>query len=104
MTGRCPSRNATYAPETIHHERPIMSDYEDDQNPQRLEQVFTSIDPMQVRMARDLLDAGGIEAFIFDDEASRLLGSTVAVRARLMVHADCADEARECLKDLGFTN
>jgi hypothetical protein len=79
-----------------------MSDYEDDQDTQRLEQVFTSIDPMQVRMARDLLDAGGIEAFIFDDEASRLLGSTVAVKARLMVRADCADEARERLKELGF--
>ncbi len=81
-----------------------MSNNEDNQNPQRLEQVFTSIDPMQVRMARDLLDAGGIEAFIFDDGASRLLGSTVAVRARLMVHKDCADEARECLKELGFTS
>jgi len=81
-----------------------MSDYEDDQSTHRLEQVFTSIDPMQVRMARDLLDAGGIDAFIFDDEASRLLGSTVAVKARLMVHADCADEARECLKELGFTH
>ena len=81
-----------------------MSDYEDDQNTHRLEQVFTSVDPMQVRMARDLLDAGGIEAFIFDDGASRLLGSTVAVKARLMVHADCADEARECLKELGFTH
>ena len=81
-----------------------MSDYEDDQSTHRLEQVFTSIDPMQVRMARDLLDAGGIDAFIFDDGASRLLGSTVAVKARLMVHADCADEARECLKELGFTH
>ncbi len=81
-----------------------MSNYEDDEKTHRLEQVFTSIDPMQVRMARDLLDAGGIDAFIFDDGASRLLGSTVAVKARLMVHADCADEARERLKELGFTH
>jgi hypothetical protein len=78
-----------------------MADYDDDQN-QRLEQVFTSIDPMQVRIARDLLEGGGIEAFIFDDESARMLGSTVAIEARLMVHADLAEEARSRLKELGF--
>lgn len=78
----------------------------DDNNSQaaELEQIFTSIDPMQVRMARDLLEGGGIEAFIFDGESSRMLGSTVAVEARLMVHADSAAEARSRLKELGFTD
>ncbi|MGH7986663.1 MAG: DUF2007 domain-containing protein [Candidatus Binataceae bacterium] len=79
-----------------------MTDYDNDQN-QKLEQVFVSIDAMQVRMARDLLEGGGIETFIFDDESSRMLGSTVAIEARLMVHADCAEEARARLKELGFT-
>ncbi|HTY56742.1 MAG TPA: DUF2007 domain-containing protein [Candidatus Binataceae bacterium] len=67
-----------------------------------LEQVLASIDPVQVRMANDLLQQGGIEGFIFDDESSRMLGSTAAVPARLMVHADRAAEAREILKQLGF--
>jgi Putative prokaryotic signal transducing protein len=74
----------------------------DEQNPARLEQVFTSIDALQVRIARDFLERGGIETFIFDGESSRMLGSTAAVEARLMVHADRADEARERLRELGF--
>ncbi len=68
----------------------------------QIEMVFTSIDPIRVRMARDLLDAAGIEAFIFDGETSRMLGSTVAVACRLMVYSDCAEEAREQLRKLGF--
>jgi hypothetical protein len=68
-----------------------------------LETVFQSLDPVQVRMAFDFLQQGGIEAFIFDDESSRMLGSTSAIEARLMVHADCADEARSRLRELGFT-
>ena len=69
-----------------------------------LELVFTNIDPVVVRMARDLLEAGGIETFIFDDQAAQMLGSTVAVKPRLMVHAEIAAEARERLKELGFTS
>ncbi|MGH8011463.1 MAG: DUF2007 domain-containing protein [Candidatus Binataceae bacterium] len=79
-----------------------MADYDNDQD-QKLEQVFSSIDAMQVRMAHDLLEGSGIETFIFDDESSRMLGSTVAIEARLMVHADSAEEARARLKELGFT-
>lgn len=71
-------------------------------NPEELEEIFTSIDPMQVSMARDFLTEAGIEAFLFDDESSRMLGTTAAVPARLMVHADRAVEARERLKELGF--
>lgn len=67
-----------------------------------LTEVFASIDPMQVRMAYDLLDGSGIEAFIFDGDSSRMLGSTGAVPARLMVHTGDADEARSRLKELGF--
>lgn len=71
-------------------------------NPAELEQVFVSIDPLQARMARDFLVEAGIEVFVFDGEASRILGTTAAVPARLMVHADRAGEARERLKELGF--
>ena len=52
-----------------------MVDFDTD-GPASLETVFQSIDPVRVRMACDLLQQGGIEAFIFDDESSRMLGST----------------------------
>jgi len=71
-------------------------------SPDDLTEVFSSVDSTQVQMAHDLLDGSGIESFIFDDESSRLLGSTPAVTARLMVHAADADEARARLKELGF--
>jgi hypothetical protein len=70
--------------------------------PDDLVEVFASIDSTRVRMARDLLDGGGIETFIFDDDSSRMLGSTGAVPSRLMAHAGDADEARARLKELGF--
>ncbi len=75
----------------------------DSKGPPALETVFQSIDPVRLRMAYDLLQQGGIEAFIFDDESSRMLGSTSAIEARLMVHADCVEEARSRLRELGFT-
>ena len=75
----------------------------DSNAPPALETVFQSIDPVRLRMAYDLLQQGGIEAFIFDDESSRMLGSTSAIEARLMVHADCVEEARSRLRELGFT-
>jgi len=71
-------------------------------NPDELTQVFASIDPTQVQMAHDLLNGSGVETFVFDDDASRMLGSTGAVPSRLMVHAADADEARARLKELGF--
>jgi hypothetical protein len=75
----------------------------DNNEPTSLETVFQSIDPVRVCMAFDLLQQGGIEAFIFDNESSRMLGSTSAIEARLMVHADCLEEARSRLRELGFT-
>ena len=71
--------------------------------PTELVEVLASIDPMQVRMAHDMLASNGIESFIFDEGSSRMLGTTAAVPARLMVHAADADEARSRLKDLNFT-
>jgi hypothetical protein len=68
-----------------------------------LETVYQSIDALRVQMACDFLRRGGIEAFIFDNESSRMLGSTSAVEARLMVHADQMAEARSQLQELGFT-
>lgn len=76
----------------------------DQPKPDELTEVFTSSDPTQVQIAHDLLESSGIESFIFDDESSRILGSTEAVPARLMVHAADADEARARLKELGFVD
>lgn len=70
--------------------------------PDELEEVFTSVDSMQVEMARDLLKSSGMECFVFDESSSRMLGSTAAIPARLMVRAEDAAEARAALKDLGF--
>jgi hypothetical protein len=77
-----------------------MSDQE--QDPAELVEVLASIDPLQVRMAHDMLASNGIESFIFDEESSRMLGTTAAVPARLMVHADLRDEALKLLNELGF--
>jgi hypothetical protein len=67
-----------------------------------LVQVFQNVDPTQVRIARDLLEGGGIQTFIFDGETARMLGSTVAIEARLMVPAESAADALARLKELGF--
>jgi membrane protein DedA with SNARE-associated domain len=72
-------------------------------NPSELEEIFTSIDPTPIRMARDYLNEAGIESFVFDAGSSRLLGTTAAVPTRLMVHRDAARDARDRLNDLGFT-
>lgn len=73
-----------------------------DQNSPELTEVLASIDPTQMKIARDMLESGGIDSFVFDQEASRMLGTTPAVPARLMVHTDRAEEARKLLKDLGL--
>ena len=77
-----------------------MSDQEHD--PAELVEVLVSIDSMQVRMAHDMLASNGIESFIFDEESSRMLGSTAAVPARLMVHAGIRDDALKLLNELDF--
>jgi Putative prokaryotic signal transducing protein len=79
-----------------------MTDTGNPPSPDELEEVFSSADSMQVEMARDLLQSSGMECFVFDESSSRMLGSTAAVTARLMVHAADAEEARAALKDLGF--
>jgi len=79
-----------------------MVDFDSIESPS-LETVFQSVDPVQVRIACDLLEQSGIEAFIFDNESSRMLGSTSAIESRLMVHADSVSEARSRLRELGFT-
>jgi hypothetical protein len=70
--------------------------------PDQLEEVFSSVDVTQVEIARDLLQGSGLDCFIFDADSSRMLGSTAAITARLMVHTDAATEARRRLKELGF--
>ena len=75
----------------------------DHNEPAPLETVFRSIDPVLVRMAYDLLQQAGIDAFILDGESSRMLGTTSAVESRLVVPVDSIAEARLRLKQLGFT-
>ncbi len=72
-------------------------------DPSELEEIFTSIDPTPIRMARDYLNVAGIESCVFDAGWSRMLGTTAAVPTRLMVHRDAAKDARDRLNDLGFT-
>jgi len=79
-----------------------MTDRPNPPSPDELEEVFTSADSMQVEMARDLLQSSGMECFVFDESSSRMLGSTAAIPARLMVRTEDAAEARAALKDLGF--
>jgi len=73
-------------------------------DPEELEEVLACIDPVQAQMARDLLTEAGIEVFLFDGDASRILGSIPAIPTRVMVHAEHAAEAREALEELGFEN
>jgi hypothetical protein len=67
-----------------------------------LVEVLASIDPTQMRMARDLLEGSGIPCFVFDSENSRMFGSSAAIPIRLMVHRDVSDDALARLKELGF--
>ena len=67
-----------------------------------LVEIFASIDPTQMRMARDLLEESGIECFVFDRENSRMFGSSAAFPARMMVHRDVAEDAISRLRELGF--
>jgi len=72
-------------------------------DPSELEEIFTSIDPTPVRMAHDYLNEAGIESYVFDAASSRMLGTTAGVPVRLMVHRDAAEDARDRLNELGFT-
>jgi hypothetical protein len=66
--------------------------------------ILSSEDPSEVLMARDILLEAGIEAFVFDAESSRMLGSTTAVQARLVVRVEDDARAREVLADFGYSN
>jgi 5-formyltetrahydrofolate cyclo-ligase len=72
-------------------------------DPDQLVEVFASFDPALVSIARDALESVQIESFTFDKNASRIgYGGGHYIPTRLMVYADKADEALECLRDLGF--
>ena len=73
-------------------------------DPNELTEVLASIEPAPIRIARDMLESSGIECFVFDEDSSRMLGSTAAIPSRLMVYAEDAVEARQRLKELGFTD
>jgi hypothetical protein len=72
-------------------------------DPDKLVAVFENADPMLVFIARDLLESVKIESFIFDENMPRMIVNLrLLVPTRLMVYADNADEARECLRELGI--
>jgi len=73
-------------------------------DPTKLVAVFENVDGTLVSMARDQLAGGGIESFIFDEYTSSIggIGRRSIIPIRLMVYAQDAARARECLKDLDF--
>jgi 5-formyltetrahydrofolate cyclo-ligase len=72
-------------------------------NADELVAVFENIDHTLVSIARDALESVEIESFIFDENSSRIgYGGGHYTPMRLMVYADRADEARECLRELGI--
>ena len=73
-------------------------------NPNELVEVFDNIDTSLVLIARDALASVKIESFVFDVTTSGVLRtlSPLLTPARLMVYADKAGEARECLRELGI--
>jgi Putative prokaryotic signal transducing protein len=73
-------------------------------NPDELVAVFDNIDPILVSIVRDALASVDIESFIFDSNTSQIMNvdGRLLVPVRLMVYADTADEARECLRELGI--
>ncbi len=72
-------------------------------DPERLVSVLENIDPSLLWIARDELASVGIETFILGEITPRMIVITrMAMPARLMVYADKAEEARQCLRDLGF--
>ena len=71
-------------------------------SPDKLVEVYANFDATVVSFARDTLESVHIESFIFDENASRIgYGGGHYIPARLMVYADKAAEARECLRELG---
>ena len=72
-------------------------------DPDKLVAVFDNADSMLVFIARDALESVKIESFIFDENMPRMITNfRLVVPTRLMVYADKADEARECLRELGI--
>ncbi len=72
-------------------------------DPDKLVAVFENADPMLVYIAQDELDSVQIESFVFDENLPRMIVNfRLAVPTRLMVYADKANEAHECLRELGI--
>jgi len=72
-------------------------------SPDNLIEVYANFDSLVVSFARDALESVHIKSFIFDENATRIgFGGGHYIPARLMVYADKAAEARDCLRELGI--
>lgn len=67
-----------------------------------MKEVLRSNDPVALSFAQALLDDAGIPHALFDRHTSVLEGSVLAIRQRLAVADEDADEARRLLADAGL--
>ena len=65
------------------------------QDPDKFVTVGKYIEAIDAQMAKGLLESAGIECFVQGENANNLLGA--AFRARLLVHKQDEDSAREIL-------
>jgi hypothetical protein len=63
----------------------------------KLEIIFKTQNPIEVSMVCELLKANGIEAFILDENASRITGG-IAITSKIAVLPVQKEEALEILK------
>lgn len=66
--------------------------------------MFENVNGSLLWIARDELASVGVESFIVGENLARIAGPMFPslFPARLMVSADDAEKARQCLRDLGF--
>lgn len=65
-------------------------------------ELLRTNDPVLISRLRALLADDGIEAFVLDSHMSALVGSTIAIPRRVMVHDDHVVRARRLLDAAGI--
>ena len=66
-----------------------------ERDPEQFVMVARFIDPVEAHMAKSVLESANMECFLQGENANSLLGA--AFRARLLVHKQDEDAAREIL-------